>query len=130
MKAFFFTAINLLLLNCLYSQVVVPSDYDEHWVKRYMRPNGEEVSVSVYNLDYESKLQKVRNTVIKNQADLVLQKEYFESGKIKSIGYFRLIYITEDKNYGWQPDLLWTYYDENGTLKGQELFCNGILVKE
>ena len=80
--------------------------------------------------NYKNNKPKIRNYVVKNQSDLVLQKEFYESSKVKSIGYYRLIYDTNDENYRWVPDLLWTYYDENEKLIKQETFINGVLVKD
>lgn len=129
MKTMFFLAISLLAINDLFSQINVPSQYDNHWYKSYIA-NGLEVSVGIKNENYKSNKPKIRNIVIRNQADLILQYEYYESGNIKSIGYFRLIYDLTDENYRWVPDLLCTYYDENCVLINQILFCNGEIIKD
>ena len=130
MRIIFFITVNFIMLRCSFGQQIINSQYDNHWNKSYINKNGEEVSVGVRDENYKSNKPKIRNFVVKNQSDLVLQKEYYESGKIKSIGYFRLIYDLKDENYRWIPDLIWTYYDEKETLKQQMIFLNGVIVKE
>ena len=129
MRFFLLIHVSLFMVNCSLGQQLPSKEYDSHWNKYYMTKNGEEVYVGVKDDNYKNNKPKIRNFVVQNQTDLVLQKEYYESGKIKTLGYFRLIYDTQDENYRWIPDLLWTYYNEDETLIKQLLFCNGVLIK-
>ena len=123
-------ALLVLAFRYIEAQTIVSSPYDNHWNKSYVNSKGEELSASIQEINFKNGKPKIRNVVVENQSDLTLQMEYFESGKIKQMGYFRLIFDTKDKAYAWVPDLLWTYYDIDGKLEKYTLYKNGAIIKE
>lgn len=100
------------------------STVKSHIEKYGILPNGDEFSCGV-NFGETNQIY-----TISQQSDLIYYVSYFDTSylKIKTQGYYRLVYINTQVGYCWKKDLVWNVFDINGYLYSINYYNKGELI--
>lgn len=101
------------------------STVKSHIEKFGILPNGDEFSCG---LNYS---EPNRIYTVNQQTDLVYYESYSDTSylKIKSQGYYRLVYVNGQIGYCWKKDLIWNVFDDTGKLSSIYFYNKGEIIK-